>query len=103
MWLAGITLLLACGNKDSGPVGPSITVVPASWGGIWSVRTTARACGTSQVLFDSVLVDTLCPGTPLRNVVGLPDSVCARGSLTATESRVSFSCTQSFHQSGCNG
>ena len=103
--VVGLVLGAGCGGGGSKKtVAPQpITTIPAGWGGVWSVRTQVGVCNTTSVLFDSTLVDTLCPGTSIGDLIGLGDGLCANASLTGTGNTVSYSCTDTLSVQGCSG
>jgi hypothetical protein len=102
--VVGVIFAMGCGGKDKKggtPMTP-ITTIPNSWGGVWSVRTQVKICGTTDALFDSTIVDTLCPGGSIGDLADLGgDTLCARSNLTGTATSVSFSCTDTLSFEGC--
>jgi len=93
--VGGFLLVASCGDDEPAtPMGPPITSVPESWRGVWHVHVTGALCNTSIAVFDDTLVSDFCPGDPLDAPFATFDSICTGGAFTATEQRITFSCSQ---------
>jgi hypothetical protein len=96
-----------CSKKSKGgntPTAPVINAIPAGWEGVWSVRTIVRLCNTSLALLDTTIVDTLCAGTPVNEVVDLSElGLCKGSEVHGNDTSMSFSCNDSFDEGGCTG
>src|SRR5437867_1167239 len=104
--IVGLVVAVGCGGGSKGgggPTAPPITTVPTTWGGVWSVNTQAKLCNTTDVLFDSTLVDTLCPGAPIASMIDVGDTLCAHATVTGTASSATFSCTDTLSLGDCVG
>jgi len=75
----------------------AVDTIPPSWGGVWVIRAMARACGTTLVLADTTVVDTLCPGEPVTGIFGLGIGLFCPGVTVQVDGPDgTYTCTQSF-------
>lgn len=115
-WGAGAGLVLAlalavgCGNDSKGgPTAPAIDHVPESWQGVWELHLNASTCPIPSIpsgpVFSDSVVENLCPGDSIE--FGLPIDLggtgCENGTVTATETSLSFSCSGPYSEGGCTG
>jgi hypothetical protein len=102
--LVAAALVAGCDDDGGGgPVAPLITQVPESWRGVWSVQLRGVFCNTAIVLLDTTVTQDICPGDSLSLPFDLGGSLCADGSLRATETSIQFTCDGPYQQVGCTG
>ena len=87
------TLITGTAVAGSPPSGlPSAKdLVPAEWGGVWSIHTETHKCSNDSLLFSSTGLDTICPNTPFPHPSG-GGFTCT---TTATATAFSSHCTGS--------
>jgi len=69
---------------------------PEEWGGIWELESVNEDCETGELISESAVTDTLCPGTSIEGIIeagGTIDVTC-QGSADAT--RIVATCSGSF-------
>jgi len=116
-WGVGASVVLAlalavgCGNDSNGggPTGPTIDRVPESWRGVWKLVLDGSVCDVPVPVpvpgLPDTLIESLCPGDSLEFglPISLPGTGCENGSLTATETSLSFSCSGPYSEGTCTG
>lgn len=98
-----LALVSGCGDDDNDPTGMVIQRAPEEWSGIWSLRTRIKECGSSVNLVDTTIVQVICEGDSLSDLIAEGGEICAGGGFTGTASSYTFSCTEDIDELGCSG
>ncbi len=75
---------------------PAEVLFPVEWGGIWQMESVNRECESGNLISESTVTDTICPGESIEGIIEAGGTIDVTCDGTADGNRILATCAGSF-------